>query len=159
MIFVTVGEQLPFDRLIRTVDKWAAGSGQEVFAQIGDTDLIPNILKYKKFLDPDEFKEKFNSAELIVAHAGMGTIITALEFNKPILVMPRQAALGEHRNDHQFATTNKFMKLNYISAALDETELIFKLNNHAELARCSSKAINTAPSCELIQAIQDFIKR
>lgn len=159
MIFVTVGEQLPFDRLIRTVDKWAADSGQEVFAQIGDTDLIPNTLKYKKFLEPVEFQEKFNSAELIVAHAGMGTIITALEFGKPILVMPRQAALGEHRNDHQFATANEFVKLNYISAALDEAELISKLNNHVELVRCSNKTINMTPSFRLIQAIQDFIKK
>ncbi len=38
MIFVTVGEQLPFDRLVRAVDEWAAASGKEVFAQIGNSE-------------------------------------------------------------------------------------------------------------------------
>ena len=32
----------------------------------------------------------------MVGHAGMGTIITALQSAKPLLVLPRIGALGEH---------------------------------------------------------------
>ena len=43
MIFVTVGSQLPFDRLVRAVDDWAAGNGgAAAFAQIGASSyLVP----------------------------------------------------------------------------------------------------------------------
>ena len=34
MIFVAVGTQFPFDRLIRCVDEWALAHGVEVVAQI-----------------------------------------------------------------------------------------------------------------------------
>lgn len=135
MIFVTVGEQLPFDRLIRIIDKWAAISGREVFAQSGRSDWKPSYIGHKEFLEPEEFKKKFLAAEFIVAHAGMGTIISAVEMGKPILVMPRQKALGEHRNDHQFATANRFLALGYISVAFDEDELIAKLDNLETVAK------------------------
>ena len=39
MIFVTVGTDSPFDRLMQVVDEWAAASGRtDVFAQIGEGD-------------------------------------------------------------------------------------------------------------------------
>ena len=39
MIFVTVGAQLPFDRLVDTVDAWAGRKGDtEVLAQIAVDD-------------------------------------------------------------------------------------------------------------------------
>lgn len=158
MIFVTVGEQLPFDRLIRTVDDWASDSGYEVFAQIGDSDLTPSNIQYKQFLSPEEFKEKFVSAEVIVAHAGMGTIITALELNKPIIVMPRQAALGEHRNDHQFATAKRFLKLNYISVAFDEDGLKKYLIELNDERLCLQKRHSVEPAPLLINTIKDFIR-
>ncbi|MDX9835204.1 MAG: glycosyltransferase, partial [Desulfobulbus sp.] len=84
MIFVTVGEQLPFDRLVRTVDEWAAESGKQVFAQIGKSELKPSHIEFKELLDPEEFREKMLYSEIIVAHAGMGTIISAMEERKPI---------------------------------------------------------------------------
>lgn len=41
MIFVAVGTQLPFDRLIRTVDRWAQSSGEPGVAQIADGTYQP----------------------------------------------------------------------------------------------------------------------
>jgi len=158
MIFVTVGEQLPFDRLIRTVDVWAGTSKKEIFAQIGRSNYTPKHISYKAFLTPEEFKEKFMAAELIVAHAGMGTIISALELNKPILVMPRQAALGEHRNEHQFATAKRFLELNYISVAFDEVKLKAKLENPGELLSSRKRHHALGPSPLLIKTIRDFIE-
>lgn len=158
MIFVTVGEQLPFDRLIRTVDEWAGSSGKTVFAQIGRSDYKPKHISYKDFLTPEEFKEKFMVAEVIIAHAGMGTIISALELNKSLLVMPRQELLGEHRNDHQFATAKRFIELNYISVAYDEIQLKAKLDNLNEMLNSpkSLHAVSTSPL--LLKTIRDFIE-
>lgn len=124
MIFVTVGHQLPFNRMIKTVDHWAGmNPGYDVFAQVGETPEIPLNIKYSKNLSPSDFDEKMRNAELIIAHAGTGTIIKALELKKPIFVMPRKASLGETRNDHQVHMANLFLKQGFIHAFGDETEL------------------------------------
>ena len=55
MIFVTVGTQLPFDRMIRVVDEWVAQTGRrDVFAQIGDASYTPSATQWVRFLTPDE---------------------------------------------------------------------------------------------------------
>jgi UDP-N-acetylglucosamine transferase subunit ALG13 len=157
MIFVTVGEQLPFDRLISAVDDWAATSMEEVYAQIGNSQLKPNVIQYKKHLDPLEFKQAFLAADVIIAHAGMGTIITAIELGKPLLVMPRQACFGEHRNDHQLATAKRFLQQGYISVAFDVPDLIKKLWNLYEITNIVRNTKDIRISKKLIQVIQNFI--
>lgn len=105
MIFVTVGTQLAFDRLIAAVDEWAGQQKTvDVFAQIGPARIAPVNLRFAPMLSPDDTTDCFRKAEVVVAHAGMGSILTALKFRKPIIVMPRRAEFGEHRNDHQVAT-------------------------------------------------------
>lgn len=124
MIFITIGTQEPFDRLVKAMDEIAlAFPNQEFIAQISNTLYKAKNLKTKTFLEPSEFNKLFEEAELIVSHAGMGTIITALQFGKPIIVMPRKSNLGEHRNDHQMATAKKMDNLGYIHVAYDELEL------------------------------------
>jgi len=61
-------------------------------------------------------------------------ILGALEMGRPLLVMPRRAALGEHRNDHQLATARRFAELGSVSAAFDEAELHAKLDTLDRLA-------------------------
>jgi UDP-N-acetylglucosamine transferase subunit ALG13 len=111
LIFLTVGTQLPFDRLVEAVDAWAAGNpGHAIFGQIaepGPSGYRPRNFDWAADLEPVDFEARFRAASHIVAHAGMGTIIGALGQSKPLLVMPRRAHLGEQRNDHQFATVRR----------------------------------------------------
>jgi len=105
-IFAAVGTQFPFDRLIRCIDAWVgtqnAKSRSMIFhAQIAEGEYTPEHGQWERFMTTDTFNQHLNNADLIISHAGMGNIITALENRKPIIVMNRQAALGEHRNDHQ----------------------------------------------------------
>ena len=65
----------------------------------------------------------FKSARMIVAHAGMGTIISAMQQEKPIIVFPRIARLGEHRNEHQLATAEKMKELGFVYVANTAEEL------------------------------------
>lgn len=129
MIFVTVGAQMAFDRLIRAVDQWAGLSGHgDVFAQTGMGGYQPLHLRHERFLEPARFRSVFREATLIVAHAGMGSIITALDLAKPILVMPRRGDLAETRNDHQIATARRFATLGAVHVAMDEKELAARLD-------------------------------
>lgn len=156
MIFVTVGTELPFNRMVRIVDQWAARARRpDVFAQIGKTDWAPTTLEFRQFLDPTEFASKFSQASIVIAHAGMGTILSALQAEKPILVVPRLASLGEHRNEHQLATARRMRDMEGIEVAFDEVQLLERLDRIDELA--AGKAISRFASRALTDAIHAFI--
>jgi len=157
VIFVTVGAQMPFDRLVKAVDHWARASGRDdVFAQIGLSEYHPLNMQSTQFLSPEEFKHKYETAKVIVAHAGTGSLITALQLRKPILIMPRRASLRETRNDHQVATSEQFRRFDSVTVAWDENELIEKLGNIDNLCG-GSQGIEPYASNELIKAMREFI--
>jgi UDP-N-acetylglucosamine transferase subunit ALG13 len=134
VIFVTVGGQLPFDRLVHAVDQWATQQQRaDVFAQIGKSTSPPKHIQWQRFLSPPDFQSKAREAQVIIAHAGMGSILTALEFGKPIVLMPRRAHLGEHRNDHQWATVQHLSKDVGVVVATDEDELLDQLGHLGDL--------------------------
>ncbi len=156
VIFVTVGAQMPFDRLVKAVDGWASSRGRgDVFAQIGPTNYYPSNIQWTKFMDSEEFKHRCETAKVIVAHAGTGSIITALQLGKPILVMPRRASLRETRNDHQVATAKQFRRFPSVVVAWDETELSAKLEKIEDLD--GLQAVGSHASPELVGAIRAFI--
>ena len=123
MIFCTIGTQAPFDRFLKIVDEVAADIDEEIVAQVYKSHYQAKNIKTVNFLPPDEFQELFKSARMIVAHAGMGTIISAMQQEKPIIVFPRIAKLGEHRNEHQLATAEKMKELGYVYVANTAEEL------------------------------------
>ena len=154
MIFVTIGTQAPFDRFIRIVDEVAPQLGEEIIAQVHQLGFEAQHIKTVNFLAPDEFNELFEKARLIVSHAGMGTILSALQQKKPIIIFPRIAALGEHRNEHQLATAKKFKELGSVYVAMNEEEL------KALLLRKDLKPlaeIGEYASQSLIDSIEKFI--
>lgn len=134
MIFVTVGTQLPFDRLVLAVDAWAAAHPDvEVFAQTGPTGHPPKHLRHVEFLKPARAEELMRNAELIVAHAGIGSIVSALRFQRPIVVMPRRADQREHRNDHQLATAKRLVGRPGVFVVWDADELANRLDGRDRL--------------------------
>ncbi len=154
MIFVTIGTQAPFDRFIRIVDEVAPLLGEEIIAQVHQLGFEAQHIKTVNFLAPDEFNELFEKARLIVSHAGMGTILSALQQKKPIIIFPRIAALGEHRNEHQLATARKFKELGSVYVAMNEEELK-SLLLRKDLKPLAEIGEYASPS--LIESIEEFI--
>lgn len=133
MIFLALGTQLPFDRLTRAMDGWCARNPDaEVLGQIarlGPENHRPAHFDWVEMMPPEDFGAAFARAEFVVAHAGMGVIITALTLGKRLVIMPRRAELREHRNDHQRATAARFGTRPGVTVAEDEAAL------HAALDR------------------------
>lgn len=130
MIFVTVGTQLPFERLVRAVDEWAGiNKHKTVFIQLGETLFHPNNCAFSAFTNPANWEQLFQVSELIVSHAGMGTILKSIEYDKPLILMPRLASLGEHRNDHQVATALKFESYSNIKVVNEVADLLHALDS------------------------------
>ncbi len=162
MIFLTVGFELPFDRLVRAVDQWCVERRRrDVFGQIADpgTDgYKPFHFQWTAFLPPNRLKQRFLDADLIIAHAGMGSIITALSVGKPILIMPRRAALRETRNDHQFHTAKRFCNRAGVFVAEAEEEIgpeLDRLSARRDLG--GEKGIQAFAEPALIEAVRSVI--
>ena len=155
-IFVVVGTQEPFDRMLRAIDEWAIEQAfTDIFAQISRAEFIPVGFESTDFISPELFDLKFKEADLIVSHAGMGTIISALQHSKPIIVMPRLAQFHEHRNDHQLATAKSFAKLGFVKAVYSETELQQALDAASEMK--PAPAIGSGASTGLIEYLKEVI--
>lgn len=158
MIFVVVGTQEPFDRLIKAIDKWAGlNPGKELFGQISYAEYKPVNFAYTDFISPPDFNKKFEAATLIVGHAGMGTIIQALQHSKPIIVMPRLARYHETRNDHQYSTAKSLGKLGYVHDVYTEEELFAALDNAHNLL--PSAPIGNSASESLLSYLRQFIMK
>lgn len=137
MILVAVGMQLGFDRLIAAMDRLAPALGMPVIAQTGKGTLVPQHMETRPTLSATEFEALVKQARVVVGHAGIGTILTASRQNKPIVIMPRQAALREHRNDHQLATIRGLAGRPGILIAQDETELAVRIEEALALGEWS----------------------
>ncbi|SMX24242.1 glycosyltransferase [Boseongicola aestuarii] len=125
MIFVTVGSAFPFDRLIQSMDNWAheAGRGDDCLAQIGRGRYKPAHMKWHETLGHTHLSDTMQKAKLVVAHAGMGSVITAMQHVTPIVLMPRRFEAGEHTTDHQMATARWLEGKPGVFIAWDENDL------------------------------------
>jgi UDP-N-acetylglucosamine transferase subunit ALG13 len=129
MIFATVGTQLPFDRLLLGLDTWAAANpGIPVLAQAGASKRRFRHIETVGHLSQADFRDRFETARLVVAHAGMGTILSAAELGKPLILMPRRAKFGEHRNDHQQDTALEMARLTNVTVVEDGEALHTELD-------------------------------
>lgn len=134
MILLTVGTQLPFDRLVSVIDDNAHYFKEEVVAQIGDSDYQAKNIQTSQFMSPDEMENLLDQATLVISHAGMGTIINCVNLGIPIIVMPRLSKFKEHRNDHQVDTVEAFGNVEGVYVIYDERDLIELIKQRHSLA-------------------------
>ena len=94
-IFVTVGTT-PFDRLICTIDQ-INESQHEIIIQTANPKI--KITNHKHFQWVDHINNYFNWADLIICHAGAGTIYNLLEMKKLIIVVPNFDRIDQHQKE------------------------------------------------------------
>lgn len=126
MIFVIVGSQkFPFDRLIREVDrlKETGVIADEVVAQIGASTYEPKYLKWQRFMDKSDFDAVIAACDLLITHAGEGSIMTGLLKGKKVIAVPRYQKFGEHVSDHQLEIARALEKQRCIVDVEDISQL------------------------------------
>lgn len=138
MIFVTVGtHNKGFERLIKKMDEIAGEIDEEVVIQTGFTEFEPVNAKWFKFKDIDDINEYYKNANIIVAHAGAGTLLDSLFFKKSVVAVPRRKKYGEHIDDQQLELTDVLEKSGKVLAVYDIKTLdsaikkSLKTKNHA----------------------------
>lgn len=124
MIFVTLGTQkFQMNRLIKGVDALAEKVEEEIFIQTGHSGYKPVNCGYQPFLTKEEYREKIENCRLLITHAGVGTIIEGITAGKPVIVVPRLAAMKEHVDDHQKQIAEAFRDKGCILCCQDVEEL------------------------------------
>jgi len=157
VIFVTIGSMFPFDRLVRRMDEVAQAMPQEsFFAQIGDGEFLPQHMDYARMLDRRAFLEKLKAAKLLVAHAGMGSVISALEAGTPMLLLPRQAKWAEVNTDHQVATARWLQGRQDIRICFEDADLPAAVAAALEAPPADRVMSRTAPK-DFTDKLKQFI--
>jgi UDP-N-acetylglucosamine transferase subunit ALG13 len=87
----------------------------------------------------------------------MGTILTALELGKPLILMPRRSDLGEHRNDHQRDTAAEMRRLSTVTVVEDSIGLCAALQRCLLSEPVQSEGRGGVASTGLIDALRGFI--
>lgn len=155
MIFATTGTQLAFPRLMAALNALAPELGEPIVAQAGPEPGAAEAyrgLDVRTHLSPEEYERTVAQARVLVAHAGIGTILTARQHNKPLILVPRRHDLGEHRNDHQIATARQVADLEGIHIAWEIADL------GPLLARHDLPAANDLDVSERRAALTGFIR-
>lgn len=138
MIFITLGTQkFQFNRLLEYIDNEIKKNNitEKVFAQIGNSTYVPRNYEYKKFLDKEEFEDILCSADIVITHAGVGTILSSVRHEKKTVVVPRLKKYGEHVDNHQLQIAETFSEKNFV---ITNGEDIHNLLENVEKARNKS---------------------
>ena len=155
-IFIALGTHpQQFNRLLKALDRLVAGKRikGKLFAQIGNSSYEPKNFPFTKFLKPKEYEREMKCADIIISHAGAGSIITALKYEKPLIVVPRLKRFNEHTDDHQID----------LARALDERGKAIAVFDLCNLAQAIRKAKRFRPKtksarAKLIKRIRTFLE-
>jgi UDP-N-acetylglucosamine transferase subunit ALG13 len=98
VIFATVGTHAqPFGRFLDAL----AGLGGDVVVQYGHNAPPAGVREAVAFMPFDVLNAHMREADVVVTHAGVGSVLCAREAGHVPVVVPRLHRFGEHVDDHQ----------------------------------------------------------
>ena len=156
MILVTLGTQdKGFKRLLEAIDKQidAGKIKDKVVVQAGLTKYKSDNMEIFDFIPVSKFDDLINSCDILITHAGVGSIITGLKHHKKVIAAARLKKYKEHTNDHQLQIVDNFTKAGYI-LPLDNFDELDKVLAKAKKFKAKEYHSNTK---NFIKLIKDYI--
>ena len=159
MILVMLGTQNnDFHRLLdeieRNIEK--GNINEEVIVQAGYTKYKSNKMKIFSMTSKENLEELVEKSDLIITHAGVGSIEMSLEQNKKVIAVPRLKRFGEHVNDHQKDIERKLDEKGCLIGIDDVSELDVALK---KVKKFIPKKYEKPKSDEIINTIKTFIDK
>ena len=121
-----------FTRLFKIIDELCVENvldGNQVIAQVGFDNYQSEQYKCFDMIADEEFKKLIDEADLIIAHAGTGTVISSIKKRKKVIVFPRMAKYDEHYDDHQLELAALFARQGYVLQATSKEELKYQIEH------------------------------
>lgn len=158
--FVSVGNGgQPFSRLLDAVGSFVLKLPQPVVVQNGQTPFRGTDCIIQPFVELGEYTQLIAEAELLILHAGAGSIIHSIQAGKVPVVMPRLAKYGEIVDDHQLELARAMAALGKVILA-EEAGDLEKAVEKALQRRNSTLSIETPRMVRLIDdVLQEYAVR
>lgn len=122
MILVTLGTQKQsFKRLLQYIED--SKIKDEIIVQAGYTKFDSKKMKLFDFIPYDEMSKYVDKCDLVITHAGTGSIIGPLKKDKKVIACARLSKYLEHVDDHQKQLTEVFKEAGYILELTENNSL------------------------------------
>ena len=132
----------------------------EIVIQRGYSRYLPKNTKHFDFVSMNEAIEYIQKSQLVISHAGIGTIILCKEYGVPIIILPRRRRYGEHMNDHQLEIAMALEKRGdkNIYVIYEEGQLEEKVTEVLRSQKRFAPTENVGRT-NLIRTIREFIEK
>ena len=128
MTLVTLGTQhQEFTRLLDYIEN--SNLKGEIIVQAGYTKYESKRMKIFDFISYDEMEKYIDKSDLVITHAGTGSIVMPLKKDKKVRACARLSKFGEHVDDHQVELVDIFYSEGYILKIDEDTSLNEVLKN------------------------------
>ena len=122
MILVTLGTQKEqFTRLLDYIEN--SNIKDEIIVQAGHTNYESKKMKIFDFIPYEKMNEYIDKADLVITHAGTGSVLMPLKKNKKVIVCARDMKHDEHVDNHQHELVEVFAGEGYVLELNEETKL------------------------------------
>jgi UDP-N-acetylglucosamine--N-acetylmuramyl-(pentapeptide) pyrophosphoryl-undecaprenol N-acetylglucosamine transferase len=140
-IFVTVGtvHQYEFKRLVNLVNSVLTKADNVVW-QIGPLNGQGLQGKVFKELTSKEFAKNLSQADVVVSHAGVGSVLNVLDSGHFPILIPRRVEFGEHVDNHQ-------MEIASVVYGLSLCTVITDALSRSDLLQAHVKGISISKQC------------
>ena len=159
MILVMLGTQNnDFHRLLDEIERNIENGNinEEVIVQAGFTKYKSNKMKIFDVTSKKNLEDLIKKADLIITHAGVGSIEMSLEQNKKVIAVPKLKKYKEHVNDHQKDIEGEFNKRGWIIGINDVSELGIALK---KVGNFIPKKYEKPKTDEIVYVIKTFIDK
>lgn len=139
---VTVGSARDYG--FRRLVEWALGAlppDAEVLWQTGATDVGGLAIDARVDVPGAELAAAIRRADVVIAHAGIGSALSALEAGRCPVLVPRDPARGEHVDGHQLPIARALDRLGLAVVATEQLR-------PEDLARAARRRVATVPAPE-----------
>ncbi len=142
MILVLAGiDGMPFDRLVRVIDRWAADADQpDVIAVVGQSRVKARHITTTRALEPADLEKVIADASLVVSDASIPTVLRVMSAGKPLIVMPRRSRGRVDPGPAQGWAVTVLPALRLVTVVTTEDELAAALDRPGKLFRASAPA-------------------
>lgn len=154
MIFATVGSHptFRFDRFLQALETLG---DEDLVVQHGPGTPPANATLASPWMTFEEIAENMARADHVVSHAGVGTILCAIQAGHVPVVFPRLERLGETVDDHQLHLARALVgtgKLTLIEEAAELGPAIARTPPRGEVRQDGGGALIGAVREELLQS-------
>lgn len=157
MILVLVGtSDYNFKRLLDAVKREVDNGNikDKVIMQAGCNKIESDKIEVFDLIEKEKLDKLVKEADVIITHGGVGSILQALEYKKPVIAAAREKKYEEAANDHQHQIIDEFVERGFI-LKLDDFDKLDEVLNKAKTFKPKQYKSNNK---NFVKVLDNYIK-